>query len=133
MQTLYTGWQTTSLLGMHQKVSVNGTTSDGIAVLSGVPQGSILGPLLFINDLASLSVSVVLQTILYADDLLLYQPISTSNDCALMKDIAAIEAWSSSTNLNFCLQGGKRGKSTCTHKITQHSIHVVVHKVQKSL
>ncbi len=98
-------WVANDLTSRHQKVAVNETTSDSAAVLSGVPQGSVLGPVLFliyINDLASLSISVGSQTILYADNLLLYQPISTYNDyCALMKDIAAIEAWSLSNNLNF--------------------------------
>ena len=45
-----------------------------------------IGPLLFliyVNDLASLNISVGSQLVLYADDLVLYRPISTSHDyCA---------------------------------------------------
>ena len=98
-------WVENYLTSTHQTVAVNGSSSDCAAVLSGVPQGSVLGPLLFliyVNDLASLSISPGSQITLYADDLLLYRPISTSSDYStIQRDMSFIEAWSASNCLNF--------------------------------
>ena len=66
-------WFSSYLLKRKQKVFVNNTLSDSEDIICGVPQGSILGPLLFlifINDLP-LNIDNVL-TDLYADDTTLY-------------------------------------------------------------
>ena len=62
-------WFESYLTGRTQYVAFNGTNLDIHYVKCGVPQGSILGPLLFIlymNDICS--VSKLLFTLLYADD-----------------------------------------------------------------
>ena len=58
-----------------QQVTVLGKTSNLLPVISGVPQGSILGPLMFliyVNDLATVSVSSSIA--LFADDTKCYRP-----------------------------------------------------------
>ena len=58
--------------------------------------------LIYVNDLASLPISDRSQLVLYADDLLLFWPISNPSDyCHLRDDIAAIEAWTLNNSLQF--------------------------------
>ena len=66
-------WFTSYLSNREQYVSVNGQTSDNQVISCGVPQGSVLGPLLFllfINDLPNSS--KVLSFFLFADDTNIY-------------------------------------------------------------
>ena len=62
---------------------VNGESSRPAPVISGVPQGSVLGPLLFliyINDLSEINLCQGAKITLYADDVLLYRTISSPED-----------------------------------------------------
>ena len=88
-----------------QRVVINGECSSASQVLSGVPQGSILGPLLFliyIDDLTSIGLSHGSKLVLYADDILLYRTISHTDDYNLLQcDINAISNWASLNFMSF--------------------------------
>ena len=69
-------WLHNYLYRREQSVVVNGETSVSKAVTSGVPQDSVLGPLLFliyINGITLLHLSRGTKLSLYADDMLLYK------------------------------------------------------------
>ena len=96
-------WITNYLFGRSQKVVVNGETSATVPVLSGVPQGSVLGPLLFciyVDGVTKCTKSQGARDALYADDLMLYKPISCTQDLSdLQEDILNIEKWSADNHL----------------------------------
>ena len=83
-------------------VYVNGANSSTLPVLSGVPQGSILGPLLFIIYVNDLPVSINRAACyLFADDTKLLKSISSPTDTvSLQDDIIAVEAWCRKWNLS---------------------------------
>ena len=76
-------WISSYLCQRTQRVVVGGASSDAMDVVSGVPQGSVLGPLLFltyINCVANLCLSEGTRLSMYADDILLWKPIKQDND-----------------------------------------------------
>ena len=96
-------WIAAFLSGRQQCVVVEGFQSDWSAVVSGVPQGSVLGPILFlvfINDVTDDPVNKVSLS-LFADDLKLYSSIDKSDDClSLQCALDKLAAWSSEWQLN---------------------------------
>ena len=87
-----------------QCVVVGGHKSDLKSVQSGVPQGSILGPLLFvlfINDMSTV-ISKDTNIALYADDTKIWRQITSWNDhIVLQNDIEALHEWSTRNKMRF--------------------------------
>ncbi len=74
-------WITSFLSNRKQRVSVNGALSDITDVTSGVPQGSVLGPILFllyINDINDINENVQSSIRLFADDNIIYSKINSN-------------------------------------------------------
>ena len=96
-------WFESYLSNRSQRVVLSGLSSSPLPVQSGVPQGSILGPLLFIiyiNSLANLHLSPGTSLILYADDILLYRPLCPcSHTSAFQKDVDLISGWLATSGL----------------------------------
>ena len=76
---------------------LDGESSDIAPVTSGVPQGTVLGPVLFlvyINDLLEYLKSSQLK--LFADDSIIYKTIKSQKDCdSLQEDLDAAPRWES--------------------------------------
>ena len=71
-------------------------------VLSGVPQGTVLAPLLFLLYSNDLPACVHNRIKLYADDILLYSNINSVADCiALQQDLDSLVEWSHSWQMTF--------------------------------
>ena len=87
-----------------QQVLISGKLSSLRNAQSGVPQGSILGPLLFImfiNDISS-GISPGTNLSLYADDTKIWRQIITESDALrLQKDIEYLHDWSLSNKMRF--------------------------------
>jgi hypothetical protein len=95
------------------KVVVNGVSSLPTGVTSGVPQGSVLGPLLFllyINDLPSVLNCQKTSIRLFADDAILYRPIYQASDSDLLQgQLLLVSQWADDWQLRF-----NTGKCTTT-------------------
>ena len=102
---------------------MDGKTSTAIPVLSGVPQGSVLGPLLFliyINDSASEQSNSGTQITMYADDLLLYREINCPEDyLKLQQDVNRIDNW---VDVNKLTRNSKKCKYMIVSRLRGRSV-----------
>ena len=104
-------WIENYLCQRTQAVGVEGETSATLPVVSGVPQGSVLGPLLFLIYIDGLS-RIQLSDgtlILFADDIVIYRPVRSTTDFLMMQnDTDTISAWIKNNLLTLNVQKCKQ-------------------------
>ena len=95
-------WIDSFLCYRQQRVVVNGAKSDRAPVLSGVPQGPVLGPLLFSLYINDISTDTDSEIRLFADDCVCYREIKDTEDTLkLQKDIDQVGCWARKWGMRF--------------------------------
>jgi ribonuclease P/MRP protein subunit RPP40 len=84
-------------------VVVDGTTSDPVWVKSGVPQGSVIGPLLFLILISDINKDVKHSSLgLFADGTRVWKHVSSEQDSkSLQQDLGAVYNWAKENNMEF--------------------------------
>ena len=116
-------WVKDYLIGRTQTVLVNGERSDTAPVISGIPQGTCLGPLLFVIYINDLLDDIESDGFLFADDTKIFRKITSAGDSVtLQADIDRLENWSKKWLLRFhpdkchVLSLGKIENTVHTHR-----------------
>ncbi len=87
-------WIENWLTNQKQRVVINGETFDWLQVSSGVPQGSVLGPLLFLIYINDLDCGITLNISKFADDTKLGGKAFTNGDCeVIQRDLDNLSTW----------------------------------------
>ena len=126
-------WIQHFLQGRSQRVVSEGSQSSPHPVLSGVPQGTVLGPILFliyINDLPDEAINSTIR--LFADDCILYRSIKTEHDSTLLQtDLNSIAHWELTWQMKFNIDkcytmqvGRKRHNILNTYTLNDHPLPI---------
>ena len=95
-------WIEEFLSGREQYVIVNGEKSSSGRVTSGIPQGTVLGPLLFVVYINDILENVTSEGFLFADDTKLFHAIISKNDALhLQSDIDILTRWAEKWGMEF--------------------------------
>ena len=106
-----TDWIEQWLTDRRQRVVVDGEVSNWKSVLSGVPQGSVLGPILFLIYINDLDDSITSNLLKFADDTKLFRKVNTDGDKQhLQNDLDRLVKWSEKWQMLFNF-----GKCKCLH------------------
>jgi hypothetical protein len=109
LSSFYVDWFQSYLSNRSSFVRILGKFSSSFSVLSGVPQGSILGPLLFNIFINNISAKINhSKFLLFADDLKIYRNIKSAEDCKVLQvDIDAVQHWCSENGMELNIQKTK--------------------------
>ena len=96
-------WIESFLTSRTQYVIVNGVLSNQCPVVSGVPQGSVLGPLLFLVLLSDIDSNIISSFLAsFADDTRIWKGVAGVNDAsALQRDLEIVYQWAEDNNMSF--------------------------------
>ena len=95
-------WIRSFLQNRNQQVVVDGATSDMVEVISGVPQGTVLGPLLFLMFINDLPDTVTSNIRLFAVDCVIYRTVKSIQDCLqLQEDLKELATWEETWGMLF--------------------------------
>ena len=95
-------WIASFLSGRTQSMVVEGSSSDRVPVVSGVPQGSVLGPMLFLLFINDLQDKITLNSRLFADDCIVYRQIKgILGFDALQEDLNMLAEWETKWGMAF--------------------------------
>ena len=101
---------------------MEGEKSAPVSVMSGVPQGTVLGPLMFLICINDIGLTIKSCIRLFADDTLLYATVSSKDDAnTLQQDLDSLVAWTTfwqmSLNREKCkILNVYRSKNPITHQ-----------------
>ena len=98
-------WVSQFLRNRKQCVSLNDADSTWTDVISRIPQGSVLGPVLFVIYINNLPDEVKTNVKMFADDTKIWTPINNKDDCdKLQDDLLALQNWANKWQLRFNAQ-----------------------------
>ena len=109
-----------------QRVLLDGESSDHVPVSSGVPQGMMLGPLMFLIYINDITEDISSQLRLFADDCLLYLSIKSDQDSILLQeDLDTLSLWEKVWQMWFNLSKCTVMRCTKSHNptIVNYSLH----------
>ena len=83
-------------------MSVNGAKPSSASVISGIPQGSILEPALFVIYITDILDNIAYGGLMFADDTNIFKSIASRNDAIILQsDMQKLENWSRTWVLDF--------------------------------
>ncbi|MCG8111690.1 MAG: reverse transcriptase family protein, partial [Candidatus Thiodiazotropha taylori] len=96
-------WFLSYLSGRKQRVVINGQASEWATIRAGVPQGSILGPLLFLIYINDIVIDIGANIRLFADDTSLYFVVDSPQNAVniLNNDLSTISEWAKTWLVSF--------------------------------
>ena len=118
-------WIKSFLTNRTQQVVVSGEHSSPCLVTSGVPQGSVLGPVLFLLYVNDITENIQSQMRLFADDCLIYRTVTSTQDHIILQDdLNALTTWANIWQMEFNVSKCKILQvSTCTRHSYSYSMN----------
>ncbi|KAF2346001.1 Reverse transcriptase domain [Trinorchestia longiramus] len=101
----YSQWIRNWLTGRTQRVVIRDQASDSMLVTSGAPQGSVLGPLLFIIYINDLDVGIISKINKFADDAKFCHKAFTERDrVTIQSDLIRLLQWTETWQMSFNIE-----------------------------
>lgn len=129
-------WLRNFLTNRKQRVVIRGTSSEWSPVISGTPQGTILGPILFLIYINDITANVKSKIKIFADDTKIYREMNDpiADTAILQSDLNSVSEWANKWQMRFNIDKCElmrithsRDKSVPNYSLEEKSLNVVQH------
>ncbi|KAF2356729.1 Reverse transcriptase domain [Trinorchestia longiramus] len=120
----YSRWIRNWLTGRTQRVVIHDQASDSTLVTSGVPQGSVLGPLLFIIYINDLDAGIISKINKFADDTKLFHRAFTERDrITIQSDLNRLLQWTETWEMSLNIEKYSVMHVSANNRHFQHTMY----------